>query len=141
MVIVFALAGLAHVPVVSVARRRREVGTRKALGFVRCQAAAVTPWASVTVVVVGLVAGIPLGVAARRGAWTLFAHRFGLVDDRVALQAGGLGGPGHPGGGGAGRRRAGRPRRPDPPRRSAPGGARRALVLLGPHKHLFASWR
>lgn len=65
---------------ISMARRLRKVGTPKAVGFVRHQVAAVVSRASLTVLLVGLVAGIPLGIAAGRGAWTLFAHGFGVVD-------------------------------------------------------------
>lgn len=83
MVIVFALATLAHVLVAGVSRRRGEVGTLKALGFVRRQAAAAVSWQSLAVLAFGLLAGVPLGVAAGRGAWILFAHGFGVVADVV----------------------------------------------------------
>ncbi len=53
--------------------RRRELGLLKALGFARAQTAATVAWHATAVVVVGLAAGLPVGVAVGRTAWTLFA--------------------------------------------------------------------
>jgi ABC-type lipoprotein release transport system permease subunit len=60
------LAALAHLLVVSVARRRTESGLLRALGMVRRQLAAIVFWQATTVAVVAVAAGIPLGIAAGR---------------------------------------------------------------------------
>ena len=75
---VFGAATLLHFLLVSVARRQRQVGTLKALGFLRRQVAAAITWQAETVAVVALVAGVPLGLAAGRFAWNLAASDFGV---------------------------------------------------------------
>lgn len=75
----FGIGTLMHALVVSVGRRRREVGLLKVLGFVRRQAALVVVWQTTTVAVAGLVVGLPLGIAAGRAAWGLFADDLGFV--------------------------------------------------------------
>jgi FtsX-like permease family len=77
-VAVFGAATLLHFLLVSVGRRRRQVGTLKALGFLRRQVAAAITWQAETVAVVALVAGVPLGLAAGRFAWNLAASEFGV---------------------------------------------------------------
>jgi ABC-type antimicrobial peptide transport system permease subunit len=62
-----------------VARRRRESGLLKALGFARPQLAATVFWQAVTVGLVGLVLGIPLGLVLGRAIWRLFAGNLGVV--------------------------------------------------------------
>ena len=51
----------------------------KVLGFARYQVAAVVSWQSTAVALVGIVAGVPLGIAAGRVAWRVFATNFGVV--------------------------------------------------------------
>ena len=68
-----------HLLLVSVRRRRTETGLLKVLGFLRRQVAAVVGWQATAVVLVGIVAGIPLGIAAGKAAWRLFATSFGVV--------------------------------------------------------------
>ena len=75
----FGVATLLHVLVVSVARRRREVGLLKAIGLVRRQIAAVVCWQAATIAAVGIVVGIPLGVLAGRAVWQAFATNLGVV--------------------------------------------------------------
>lgn len=81
-------AALIHLLVVSVSRRRRENGLLKALGFVRGQAAAVVFWQATTVAVIGIAAGVPLGLAAGRVIWRAFAGNLGVV--AVPVLPGGL---------------------------------------------------
>jgi hypothetical protein len=76
-----------HFLLVSAARRRREVGTLKALGFVRRQVAAAVAWQSIAVVVVAIALGMPLGIAAGRLGWDLAASSFGVVD-QIAIPCG-----------------------------------------------------
>ena len=75
----FGVATLLHLLLVSVHRRRAEAGLLKVLGFLRRQVAAVVGWQAIAVVLVGIVAGVPLGIAGGKVAWRLFATSFGVV--------------------------------------------------------------
>jgi ABC-type antimicrobial peptide transport system permease subunit len=65
--------------VVSVSRRRREMGLLKVLGFVNAQVVAAVGWQATTVALVGIVIGIPLGIIAGRATWHVFAAHLGVV--------------------------------------------------------------
>jgi ABC-type lipoprotein release transport system permease subunit len=73
------LAALAHLLVVSVARRRTETGLLRALGMVRRQLATIVFWQATTVAIIAIAAGIPLGIAAGRAIWRAFAVSLGVV--------------------------------------------------------------
>ncbi len=75
----FGAATMVHLLVVSVSRRRAEAGLLKVLGFVRYQVAAVVSWQATAVTLVGIVAGVPLGIAAGKIFWRVFATNFGVV--------------------------------------------------------------
>jgi hypothetical protein len=79
MLALFGAATLVHLLAVSVARRRREAGVLKVLGFVRLQVSTVVCWQATTVALIGVAAGIPLGMAAGQAAWRLFAAGLGVV--------------------------------------------------------------
>ena len=79
VLIVFGVATLLHVLVVSVTRRRREIGLLKALGLVRRQVAASVAWQTTTVALVGIVVGVPVGVAVGRLVWDAFAGNLGVL--------------------------------------------------------------
>jgi ABC-type antimicrobial peptide transport system permease subunit len=79
VLVLFGAATLIHVLVVSVARRRRELGLLKAIGFVRRQVAAAVCWQATTVAAVGIVVGVPLGLIAGRLIWHAFATNLGVV--------------------------------------------------------------
>jgi hypothetical protein len=79
----FGAATLVHLLLVSVSRRRAEAGLLKVLGFVRRQVAAVVTWQATAVVLVGRVMGVPLGIAAGKVAWRLFASNVGVVPVEV----------------------------------------------------------
>jgi hypothetical protein len=81
---VFGAATLVHLLLVSVARRRRETGLLKSLGFVRRQIAAAVCWQASTVALIGIVVGAPIGIAAGRLLWRVFATNFGVVPVPVA---------------------------------------------------------
>jgi FtsX-like permease family len=87
MLSLFGAATMVHLLLVSVARRRSETGLLKVLGFVRHQVAAVVCWQATTVAVIGLVAGVPLGVAAGQLVWRAFATNFGVVPVAVVPSA------------------------------------------------------
>ena len=78
-----ALVALAHTLVTSVRRRRRELAVFKALGFLRRQVSASVAWQATTVATTGLVVGLPLGIAAGRWGWQLFADRLGVPPQPV----------------------------------------------------------
>jgi ABC-type antimicrobial peptide transport system permease subunit len=79
VLIVFGVATLLHVLVVSVTRRRREMGLLKSLGFVGRQVASMVWWQTTTVAVVGIAVGVPAGIAIGRLVWQAFAGSFGVV--------------------------------------------------------------
>jgi hypothetical protein len=69
-----AMGGLGLTLVASVRRRRREFALLKALGFTQRQLAATVAWQSSVSAVVGVIFGVPLGIALGRWLWTLFAR-------------------------------------------------------------------
>jgi hypothetical protein len=73
-VLTLALALLA-----SVRQRRRQLAVLKTLGLRRRQLRAIVAWQASTILVIAALAGIPLGVAAGRWAWTSFASTVGFV--------------------------------------------------------------
>jgi hypothetical protein len=75
----FGAATMVHLLLVSVNRRRREAGLLKVLGFLRRQVATVVGWQATVVALAGIIAGVPLGIAAGKIAWRLFATNFGVV--------------------------------------------------------------
>jgi ABC-type antimicrobial peptide transport system permease subunit len=75
----FGAATIVHLLLVSVARRRRETGLLKSLGFVRRQVATAVCWQATTVVLVGMAIGMPIGIAAGKVLWRVFATNFGVV--------------------------------------------------------------
>ena len=78
-----AVAGLGLTLIASVRRRRRDFALLKTLGFTRGQLAAAVAWQSSVVAVVGLVIGVPVGIAAGRWLWLAFAHELSAVPDPV----------------------------------------------------------
>jgi ABC-type antimicrobial peptide transport system permease subunit len=79
----FGAATTVHMLLVSLARRRREAGLLKALGFVRRQVAATVYWQATTVALAGVAAGVPIGIAAGKVLWRVFATNFGVVPVEV----------------------------------------------------------
>jgi hypothetical protein len=75
----FGAATLAHMLVVSVARRRREIGLLKVLGFANSQVGSVVAWQATTLAGIGIIVGTPLGVVIGRAVWTAFARNLGAV--------------------------------------------------------------
>ena len=78
-----AVLGLGLTLIASVRRRRRDFALLKTLGFTRGQLAAAVAWQSTVVAVVGLVIGVPVGIAAGRWLWLAFAHQLSAVPDPV----------------------------------------------------------
>ena len=63
----------------SVRHRRRQLAVLKTLGLRRHQLRAIIAWQASTILVIAGLAGVPLGVAAGRWAWTSFATTVGFV--------------------------------------------------------------
>jgi len=76
-----AVATVTHLLVTSTRRRRRDLAVLKTLGFVRRQVSAAVAWQATLVVGLALLLGIPLGVAAGRSVWVVFAAHLGIAKD------------------------------------------------------------
>ena len=72
------MAVLAQLSVVSGRRRRHDFAVLKALGLLRRQVSQVTAWQVSTLAGLALLIGLPLGVAAGRWSWQLFAAGLGV---------------------------------------------------------------
>ena len=78
-----AAGALAHALVTSVRRRRRDLAILKTLGFVRGQVLAAVAWQATAIALIALLVGLPLGVAAGRFAWNVFAEELGVLPEAV----------------------------------------------------------
>jgi hypothetical protein len=67
----------------SVRRRRRDLALLKALGFTEGQLAASIACQATVASLVGVVVGVPLGIAIGRQLWTVFAHNLDAVPDPI----------------------------------------------------------
>ena len=74
-----ALLSLALTVLTSVRRRRRELALLKTLGMTRRQLRAIVAWQTTLTLLIALVVGVPLGVAAGRWAWHGFAGSLGVA--------------------------------------------------------------
>jgi hypothetical protein len=78
----------------SVRQRRRELALLKSLGMLRGQLRVVVACQTTTILLVAVIVGIPLGIAAGRWAWAAFASEIGVVPapvvPAVALTLGAL---------------------------------------------------
>jgi hypothetical protein len=78
-----AVAALGLALVASVRRRRRDLALLKTLGFTRRQLAATIAWQSTVIAAGGVIVGVPVGIAAGRWLWILFAQSLSAVPDPV----------------------------------------------------------
>jgi hypothetical protein len=74
-----AVVALALTLIASVRRRRRDLALLKTLGFTERQLAATVAWHATTAVAIGVVLGVPLGIAIGRWLWDLFAQEINAV--------------------------------------------------------------
>jgi FtsX-like permease family/MacB-like periplasmic core domain len=72
-------ATLVHTLISSIRRRRRDLAILSTLGFSRGQVSGIVAWQASTLVVLALAVGLPLGIAAGRWGWYLFATQLGIV--------------------------------------------------------------
>ena len=88
-----AAVSLASAIAGSIRTRRRELAVLKSLGFTARQLASTVTWHATTIAVLGLGAGVPLGIIAGRLAWARFAARLDVISEpavplpRLALVA------------------------------------------------------
>jgi hypothetical protein len=73
-----AAATAGHTLLTSVRRRRRELAIFKTVGFVASQVRATVAWQATAIAGSSLIIGLPLGIAAGRWAWTLFAAQVAI---------------------------------------------------------------
>lgn len=74
-----ALASLALTVLTFVRRRRTELALLKTLGMTRAQVRAVVGWQTSVILAIAALAGVPLGIAGGRWAWTGFAGSLGVA--------------------------------------------------------------
>jgi hypothetical protein len=75
---VLGLAVLGQFVVVSGRQRRQDFAILKTLGLLRRQLTLITSWQVTTLTLLALLAGLPLGIAAGRWSWALFATSLGI---------------------------------------------------------------
>ena len=80
-VAVLGIASLGHVLLTTLWRRRAELATLRSLGFTPGQTRSCFVWQALTITLVGLVIGVPLGIAAGGAAWFVVADPIGVAAD------------------------------------------------------------
>lgn len=78
-----AAATIAHALVSTVRRRARDLAVLKVLGFVRRQVWTTVEWQATTMIALAAALGLPVGVAAGRLTWYVFADELGIVPEPV----------------------------------------------------------
>ena len=81
VLILFAVAALAHALITTVRVRRRDLATMRALGFTGGQVAASIGWHAAFVQAVALAVGIPIGVIAARWGWRTVESHLGVIPE------------------------------------------------------------
>ena len=74
-----AIFALALTLIASVRRRRRDLALLKMLGFTARQLVATIAWQASVIAVIAVIIGVPIGIAAGRQLWTLFARNINAV--------------------------------------------------------------
>ncbi len=69
------VGAVGHALATAVYRRRHDIAVLRALGLTRPQVRATVAWQATTLAIVGLVFGIPLGLALARTLWRVVAER------------------------------------------------------------------
>lgn len=76
-------AALVHALAVTVRSRRRDLGILRSLGFTRRQSASTIVAMTSTIVLIGIVVGVPLGVLVGASTWRLVAQNVYVATDSV----------------------------------------------------------
>ncbi len=79
LVAAIAAGTLVHALVSAIRRRRRDLAILKTLGFLGRQIRAAVAWQATVLVVVSLLIGVPLGIAAGRWGWRAFAENVSVL--------------------------------------------------------------
>jgi ABC-type lipoprotein release transport system permease subunit len=74
-----AIAALALALIASVSRRRRDLALLRTLGFTSRQLAATIAWQASVIAAIAAIIGVPVGIAAGRQLWILFARDINAV--------------------------------------------------------------
>lgn len=83
VLLVLALLAVGHALVTGVRHRRRDLALLKSLGFTQRQVFSTVAWQASTIATLGILLGIPLGIATGRVAWGLVAGNLGVATDAV----------------------------------------------------------
>jgi hypothetical protein len=78
------LIALVHFLALSARERRGDIGVLKALGFVRGQVRSIVRGQGMTVAVIGLIVGLPVGILTGRSAWLVTVDQLEIVDTPVS---------------------------------------------------------
>ena len=84
IIVVFGLATLVHLLVVSTVRRAKETGVLEAIGFKRRQTVFTVMCQTTTITTIATLVGVPLGIAVGRLVWQFFAKNLGVIPVPVA---------------------------------------------------------
>jgi hypothetical protein len=79
LVVLLAIASLAHALVLSVRRQRRQLAVFKSLGFRRGQVRAAVAWHTTALLAVPAIVGIPLGIVVGRWIWRIVTDGLGVA--------------------------------------------------------------
>ena len=79
IVAVLGTAALAHALVQTVRRRQRDLAVLIALGLRPAEAGRIVGWEAITLALIALVVGVPLGLVVGRLAWTAIAGPSNVV--------------------------------------------------------------
>ena len=72
-----AVGAVGHALATAVHRRRHDMAVLRALGLTHAQVRTTVAWQATTLAAVGLIFGIPLGLALARTLWRVVAERTG----------------------------------------------------------------
>lgn len=78
-----SLAALAHATTTYIRDSRRELAILKTFGSTRAQLAGMVGSVATLFAIIAVVVGVPVGIAAGRWAWSVFAGRMGIVAQPV----------------------------------------------------------